>query len=74
MLFPEIDALARAASGAGPSPSDPQIAALFAALGLAADQRASAARQALRRWAEDRQAPQVERDHAARRLAELTAG
>ena len=27
MLFPELDALARAASGAGPSPSDPQIAA-----------------------------------------------
>jgi hypothetical protein len=74
MLFPEIDALARAASGAGPSPSDPQIAALFAALGLAADQRASAARQALQSWAEDRQAPQAERDHAARRLAELTAG
>ena len=73
MLFPEIDALARAASGAGPSPSDPQIAALFAALGLAADQRASAACQALRRWAEDRQAPQAERDHAALRLAALAS-
>ncbi len=74
MLFPEIDALARAAAGHIPSLTDPQIAALFAALGLAADQRASAARQALRRWAEDRQPPQAERDHAARRLAELTAG
>ena len=74
MLFPEIDALARAAAGDIPSPTDPQIAALFAALGLAADQRASAARQALRRWAEDRQAPQAEQDHAARWLAELTAG
>ena len=40
MLFPEIDALARAAAGDIPSPTDPQIAALFAALGLAADQRA----------------------------------
>ena len=33
MLFPEIDALARAAAGDIPSPTDPQIAALFAALG-----------------------------------------
>ncbi|HLZ76768.1 hypothetical protein [Phenylobacterium sp.] len=74
MQFPEIDALARAAAGAGPSPSDPQIAALFNALGLVADQRASAARQALQRWAEDRRAPQAERDHAVRRLAELAAG
>ncbi len=74
MLFPEIDALARAAAGDVPSPTDPQIAALFNALGLAADQRASAARQALQRWAEDRRSPQAERDHAARRLAELAAG
>ena len=73
MLFPEIDALARAAAGDIPSPTDPQIAALFAALGLAADQRASAARQALQSWAEDRQAPQAERDHAALRLAALAA-
>jgi hypothetical protein len=74
MQFPEIDALARAAAGDVPAPSDPQIAALFNALGLAADQRASAARQALQRWAEDRCAPQAERDHAAKRLAELAAG
>ena len=74
MLFPEIDALARAAAGDIPSPTDPQIAALFAALGLAADRRAEAAIRALQRWAEDRQAPQAERDHAVRRLAELTAG
>ena len=73
MLFPEIDALARAASGAGPSPSDPQIAALFAALGLAADQRAEAAFLALRRWAEDRQAPQAERDHAAMWLVAMAS-
>ena len=73
MLFPEIVALARAAAGDIPSPADPQIAALFSALGLAADRRAEAARQALRRWAEDRKAPQVERDHAARRLAALAA-
>ena len=73
MLFPEIDALARAAAGDIPSPTDPQIAALFAALGLAADRRAEAAILALQRWAEDRQAPQAERDHAALRLAALAA-
>ncbi|HLZ76761.1 hypothetical protein [Phenylobacterium sp.] len=74
MPFPEIDALARAAAGDVLSPTDPQIAALFNALGVAADQRASAARQALQRWAEDRRAPQAERDHAVSRLAELAAG
>ena len=74
MLLPEIDALARAAAGEVPSPTDPQIATLFNAVGLAPHQKAAAALQALRRWAQDCRAPQAERDHAAMRLAGLAAG
>ena len=74
MLFSEIDALSRAAAGEVSSPTDPQIVALFNALGLAPHHRAAAALQALPRWAQDCRAPQAERDHAAMRLAGLAAG
>jgi hypothetical protein len=68
MLFPEIDALARAAAGDVPDrPPDRRAGAL----GCGRHQRAAAALLALRRWTQDCRAPPAERDHAAQRLAGL---
>ncbi len=73
MTFPEIDALARTARGPVPSPRDPQLAGLLEGMGLAGDQQALAARDALLRWSDDPQLTAAERDYARLRLAELPA-